>query len=106
MTDIDFERMSVNELWALRENIGSVLTTKLEAEKHKLQKRLDYLVGTLVRGPSVAARQRQPYPKVNPKYQNPLLPSQTWAGRGLQPHWVRAMIKSGKTIDDLRIAAR
>jgi DNA-binding protein H-NS len=29
---------------------------------------------------------KRPYPKVTPKFQNPEVPNQTWAGRGQQPH--------------------
>jgi DNA-binding protein H-NS len=41
---------------------------------------------------------------VAPKYRNPQDPLQTWAGRGLQPLWLRAAIKSGKKLDSFLIA--
>ena len=41
---------------------------------------------------------------VAPKYPNPKEPSQTWAGRGLQPLWLREEIKSGKKLDSFLIA--
>jgi hypothetical protein len=42
--------------------------------------------------------------KVAPKFRNPENPSETWAGRGLKPRWLAAAIKSGKKLDDFRIA--
>jgi DNA-binding protein H-NS len=42
---------------------------------------------------------------VAPKYRNPDNPSETWAGRGLTPRWLRAAIKEGKKLDDFAIAA-
>jgi DNA-binding protein H-NS len=41
---------------------------------------------------------------VAPKYRNPNDPSQTWAGRGLQPLWLRDAIESGKKLDSFLIA--
>jgi len=33
------------------------------------------------------------YPKVEPKFCNPADPTETWSGRGKQPHWVRNLIR-------------
>jgi hypothetical protein len=30
-------------------------------------------------------------------------PSETWAGRGKQPRWLTAQLRSGKLLDDFRI---
>jgi DNA-binding protein H-NS len=101
---IDYQLMSTDELWSLHQAIGSMLATKLETERHKLQNRLDELVQKLTPF-SIAKRQRRAYPKVFPKFQNPEQPSQTWAGRGKQPNWVGEQLAAGRTMDDLRIPA-
>lgn len=41
--------------------------------------------------------------KPEPKYQNPENHSQTWSGRGARPNWIKDCLKSGKTLDDLKI---
>jgi DNA-binding protein H-NS len=46
---------------------------------------------------------RRKYPRVLPKYRNPLIPSQTWSGRGKRPRWLVAAMKSGQTIEDFQI---
>ena len=94
---MNLEAMPLDQLWELHEKIGSLLAAKLEAEKRELEARLDEL------GRTSGSRRRRPYPKVVPKFQNPEQPSQTWAGRGRQPHWVRRFLDNGSTIDDLRI---
>ena len=94
---MNLEAMPLDQLWELHEKIGSLLAAKLEAEKRELVARLDEL------GRKFGSRRRRPYPKVVPKFQNPEQPSQTWAGRGRQPHWVRRFLDNGSTIDDLRI---
>lgn len=40
---------------------------------------------------------------VPPKYRNPADPSQTWAGRGVQPRWFRDALAAGKSAEDLLI---
>jgi DNA-binding protein H-NS len=91
--DKNLAMMSVDELWSLHEEVRTTLSTKLDAEKRELERRLALLNG----------RARRPYPKV-PKYRNPERPSETWSGRGKQPHWVGAQLRSGKKVDELLIA--
>jgi DNA-binding protein H-NS len=90
----DLEKMSVDELWILHEEIRSILSTKMDAEKRELERRLVQLEG----------RTRRSYPKVHAKYCNPERPSETWSGRGRQPRWVSAQLGSGKTVDEFLIA--
>jgi DNA-binding protein H-NS len=94
----DCNSMSVDELWALHAEISSVLATRIAAEKTKLEKRLRQLQSS-----ESPQRERRPYPQVFPKYRNPAEPSETWAGRGKQPRWVTAQLRSGKKLDDFRI---
>jgi DNA-binding protein H-NS len=98
----DLNSMSVDELWALHVEIASVLASKLAAEKAKLEKRLREFQSNAVSSGSFQ-RERRPYPQVLPKYRNPAKPSETWAGRGKQPRWVSEQLRSGKTLDDIRI---
>jgi DNA-binding protein H-NS len=93
-----FEQMTLEDLWNLRENIQLALTNKIGLEKLRLEKRL----AQLARNPA-GGKARQPYPEVLPKYQNPANPGETWSGRGKQPAWVVAQLKSGKKLDDLAI---
>jgi DNA-binding protein H-NS len=100
----DFNSMSVDELWALHLEIAPVLASRIAAEKTKLEKRLRQLQSNGVSSGSFQ-RERRPYPQVLPKYRNPAKPAETWAGRGKQPRWVTAQLRSGKKLDDFRIQA-
>lgn len=93
-------RMSADELWDLREEISTVLSTRLGAEKQRLERRLARLEGRAERSQTA----RRPYPKVHPKYRNPERPSETWSGRGKQPRWVAAQLRSGMKVGDLLIS--
>ena len=103
MTREDLKSMSLEALWSLHEQVNSVLASKIVAEKAQLERRLQQLG----QAPSVAAKktshERRPYPQVFPKYRNPAQPGETWAGRGKQPRWLTAQLKSGKKLDDFRI---
>jgi DNA-binding protein H-NS len=96
----DLKLMSADELWILYEEIRTILSEKLDAEKQALEHRLAQLNGRM----EPQKRVRRPYPKVHPKYSNPDRPSETWSGRGKQPHWVEEQLKSGKKVDDLLIS--
>ena len=98
----DFNSMSVDELWALRSEISSVLASRIAVEKAKLEKRLRQLQSNEQSSAS-PRRQRRPYPQVLPKYRNPAKPTETWAGRGKQPRWVTEQLRFGKKLDDFRI---
>ena len=92
------------------EELTKILAEKISLEKSKLEKRLAQLsLGDELGGvPGDAAdqrvdRPRRKYPKVLPKYFNPSAPLETWSGRGKQPRWVVAALRSGHKLEDLRI---
>src|SRR6267142_3895160 len=100
----DLESMSVEDLWSLHEFVASVLTRKISAEKTRLDERLRQLdLGGMPDQVKKMSGARRPYPQVFPKYRNPAKPSETWAGRGKQPRWLTAQLRSGKRLDDFRI---
>jgi DNA-binding protein H-NS len=103
MKTLNLETMPTDDLWRLYEQVGRALPEQLTSEKRKLERRLSQLRGDAE--DSSPKRQRRPYPRVHPKYQNPDDPSQTWAGRGRTPRWFSEMLTAGKSIDDLRIDA-
>lgn len=107
MKERDFAAMSADELWTLHEKLRRMLSSRLNAEKHALERRLAQLKNAQSDRPGNKIKSlRRPYPKVLPKYQNPERPSETWSGRGKHPRWVDAQLQMGKKIDDLSIAQR
>ena len=108
---LNLDAMSVDEMWQLHEEISQVLSVRLTSEKRELEKRLAQLrrekemhqAAPAEALPS-APRERRQYPRVFPKYRNPNEPSETWSGRGKQPRWLTAALKTGHTIDEFAIA--
>jgi DNA-binding protein H-NS len=101
MNKNDFKSLSLDRLWSLREEIDAALAAKIIAEKSVLEDRLSKLNGHA--HVEEIRKARRAYPAVFPKYRNPNQPSETWAGRGKQPRWLAAALKSGKRLDDFRI---
>jgi DNA-binding protein H-NS len=104
----DFEAMDFDQLWLLYEDLTKVLAEKIAAEKLELENRLARLkrinpIGEV--GSRLAlSKPRRKYPKVLPKYCNPSAPTDTWSGRGKQPRWLVAALRSGSKLDDFLIA--
>lgn len=111
--NLDLNSLSIDELWTLHEEVGSVLSEKILAEKRGLEERLARLNGAVIAKASIARANsktsqrralRRKYPPVLPKYQNPNNPSETWAGRGKQPRWLVYQLKAGKKKTDFLIS--
>jgi DNA-binding protein H-NS len=96
---IDLKSVSTDELWALHEEITTILSANIRAKKAKLEKLLDKLDGRALN----RSRPYRPYRVVHPKFRNVEPPHQTWSGRGRQPHWMRELLAQGKSIEDVRI---
>ncbi len=112
LSKFDLKSLSLDELWALHEEVSTMLSERILVEKRALEMRLERLNGgqvertTIARSASkVSARRtdRRKYPPVLAKYQNPGNPSETWAGRGKQPRWLVSQLKAGKKINDFLI---
>jgi DNA-binding protein H-NS len=106
---IDLDSWSLDELWTLHVEISEILSARIRAEKRELEKRLAVLdKGTTIAGekrevrPVRVGKVRRKYPRVLPKYRNPHT-SETWSGRGKQPRWLTAAVKSGRKIEEFRI---
>jgi DNA-binding protein H-NS len=113
MENMDLEAISLDDLWALHEQISNILSARIIAEKQQLESRLAQLnrgiasqgsvVLELKSSKSNRERPRRKYPRVFPRYQNPKVPSETWSGRGKQPRWLVSALKAGGRIEDFKI---
>ena len=109
---IDIEAMSFDDLWSLHEQISQILSVRITSEKRELERRLAVLNRSrdVIEGPdnngaqsrSASGKARRKYPRVLPKYRNSQT-SETWSGRGKQPRWLVAAIKTGRKIEDFEI---
>jgi hypothetical protein len=73
----------------LKSDVEATLALKVTEQRRALETELSRL-GRYQRVKKSSAGR-----SVAPKYRNPEIPLETWAGRGLKPHWLAAAIKSG-----------
>ena len=99
--------MTIDALITLRDNADRIIRTRAKSERRALEKQLSRLskyVG-INTGPVTRNRNRKAMNgrKVAPKYRNPANKSETWAGRGVRPRWLRAALKAGHKIEEFAI---
>jgi DNA-binding protein H-NS len=103
--DVDLDALTIPELEALAARIQQAIARRREGARRALRERLEKIAAE--EGYSlpelVAAAPRKTRTKAKPKYANPRDASQTWAGRGKQPAWVREALAAGKTLADLAV---
>jgi DNA-binding protein H-NS len=105
-----FEKMSVDELWSIHEEISAILSERIRLQKRELEKRLAILdPGAETASPvsdlrgAKPRKSRRKYPKVLPRYRNPGT-EETWSGRGKRPRWLVAAEALGRNIEEFRIS--
>jgi DNA-binding protein H-NS len=111
MPKLDLETMDFDELWLMHEQLTKILSDRITAEKLELEKRLARLKrAEAIEDPEMHAQRptssgttRRKYPRVLPKYYNPLDPTETWSGRGKQPRWLVTALKAGRKLEELKI---
>ena len=98
----ELELLSNDELWTLHVEVSEALAARLIAEKSVLEERLK-LLGGQAHATKSGTFERRPYPAVLPKFRNPDVPDETWAGRGKQPRWVAQQLRSGRRLEEFKI---
>jgi DNA-binding protein H-NS len=77
---INLKSMSMDELWSVHEFVASALSRKVSAEIARLDERLRQLdLGAVPHNVKKMSHARHPYPRVLPKYRNPVEPSETYS---------------------------
>jgi DNA-binding protein H-NS len=97
--------MSIEKLVALKDQVEAMLSSKVLEQRRALESELSKLgrfQGGNGRAKSVFGRGGA-RGAVAPKYRNPENPAETWAGRDLEPRWLTAAMKGGKSLEDFAI---
>lgn len=104
MAKINLEKLSLDELRKLRNDIGKAISEyeirkKKEAREAVIETAQEhgYKLSDLVDVKNVAKTVSPP------KYKHPENPSKTWTGRGRQPAWIKEGLADGKTLEDFAI---
>jgi DNA-binding protein H-NS len=102
--------MPIEELISIRERADQLITSRIAAEREALTAKLKAIqrfeAGTLRHRASdpvsLRSNAKDRRTIAAPKYRNPTT-GETWAGRGMQPRWMRQAIEAGHLAEDFRI---
>jgi DNA-binding protein H-NS len=88
-------KLSMDDLIKMREDVEAALSGKAAMLKQQLAALEEIDAG------AVPARKGMKGGKIAPKYRGPN--GETWAGRGVEPTWLRDAVKAGKKREDFLI---
>src|SRR5712691_844910 len=99
--------LSLDQLIELRDTVAGWISRKAGDARKEIEAQLYALgegaAGVVGRGRRGRRRSSLKGRKIAPKYRNPKNRSETWAGRGAMPRWLRAEIKGGKKLEHFAI---
>ena len=97
------KQMTNRELLALKTKVEQLVRRREEKARRELVR----MVESLRTGRRAATSTGEAHPlkgrKLKPKYRNPADRTQTWAGRGNQPRWLKAELKRGKKLESFLV---
>jgi DNA-binding protein H-NS len=98
------DHLAIDELMALKEQVETILSERVAAEKQALKAKLAQLERFTRSASDQTSHHDQPKGRAKPapKYRNPVT-GETWAGRGLRPRWMAKAIESGATPEEFLI---
>jgi DNA-binding protein H-NS len=105
MRRLNLDSLSFEDLLAVRDSVVRLISKKATAAKKELQAKLQAIESAAgeINGADGRGRHFLKGRKLAPKYRNPQNRSETWAGRGVMPLWLRDQLKRGKKLDDFAV---
>jgi DNA-binding protein H-NS len=101
----NLKNMSFDQLVSLRETVDDMISGMAAKVKESLHEKLVWIDS--LTGKRRSARQQTGHAlrgrKVAPKYRNPGNRTETWAGRGAMPRWLRALVQQGHKPEEFAI---
>jgi DNA-binding protein H-NS len=106
--------LSFDELVEVRDTADRLISQRASAQRKLLEEQLARLarvtgaIGTKKptvenKAPTARGRGAKKGGKAVPKYANPANPSETWAGRGMTPRWLKALVEQGAKPEEFAI---
>jgi len=100
---LNLKTLSFDDLVALRDSAEAMITKRVAEEKRALEERLSRLTsyaGSAARKQSGSSLKGR---RAVPKYRNPENHDETWAGRGMKPRWMQALLAEGHSMEEFAI---
>lgn len=109
MTTINLEKLADEQLSELIVDAQRILKNREEHRRKEAINEIQRLAGEYGLAIEINSkvvkprRKKKPRQAARPKYNNPGNPQQTWNGLGPRPKWLRTILESGKTLEELEI---
>lgn len=109
MPKIDLEKLSLQELQQLAQEVEIKVTEKKTGEQQRIYQEMRALAASIGMTPDEViesqgrGRRSGVRAPAKVKYRNPNDPSQTWAGRGKRPGWVQAWVNEGRELAEIEV---
>jgi DNA-binding protein H-NS len=86
--------LPIAKIFELRDQIAEHLAQRRKSLEQEIRRLDSYAEGVKKRSPMAGI-------KVKPKYRGPK--GETWAGRGVRPNWLAALLKQGHKLQEFAI---
>lgn len=103
----DLKSMTVKQLEKLKNDIDTELAGRAKRKLEEARKAVEaaakehgFSLDEVLGKPKGKSRRAR---TATAKYRNPEDPSQTWAGRGRKPEWIKAAEAEGKSLKDFEV---
>jgi DNA-binding protein H-NS len=103
MNDSQLEKLTLIELRELADLVDRNIVERQASERNNLRAKFEELAEEAGLSLADVLNGRGKSKSVQAKFVNPADPMETWSGRGRQPRWLVAKLKSGGSLDDFRV---
>jgi DNA-binding protein H-NS len=108
MVDVnfDFESLSLEELTHIQKEVSRIVDRRVATELHQYRLQVQKLaqsIGLSVSDTEGKGKTEKTEKVGTEKYRHPVNPSLVWEGTGRKPKWVNELLKSGYSLDALRV---
>ena len=107
---VDISGLSIEELWGLREEIGSRIGHLQEEAARKAFEQMEQVAAGVGMSLKELVEKFGPKTRTKPRknnivrYRNPQNPEETWSGRGRKPNWIDRELQGGGKLEDYAVA--
>ena len=103
MAKISLDKLSLEDLKALRKDVDKAIAGFAEKKRQEAKKALEDVAAKhgMSLDEILGATQKRKKAKAAAKYRNPANPDETWSGRGRQPGWYKEAIAKGQKPENM-----
>ncbi|PKM12156.1 MAG: histone [Gammaproteobacteria bacterium HGW-Gammaproteobacteria-3] len=102
----DYQKLSEDELQIIKENVEKALKAKQANKRKEVMTQIRELAASIDATVDIHEAEKKSMRKgikVPAKYRHPEDATKSWAGRGIKPKWLRALLDAGHDLSEFKI---